>query len=152
MAESTATTYLAYAPVTTGNTLPASFTKACDIIDYPDLSSPAERLEVTTLTNEQRVYIKGLPDQAEQTFTANFDREQYEVLKAFGDEVKHWAILFGDSKALFHFKGQSSVAVAGAGVGEVRTMTITLYPNTEPELATGDYEYNSADGTIAKAS
>lgn len=146
MAESTATTYLGYtevpepgAPFPSIDELsPTIFTKACDIIDYPDLSSPAERIETTTLSNEQRVYIKGLPDQADQVFTANFDAEQYLMLKNIGDKQKYWAILFGDSGALFYFKGQSSVAVAGAGVGEVRTMTITLYPNEEPVLDTVD--------------
>lgn len=150
MAESTATTYLGYAtPVTTG--MPASFKKACDIIDYPDLASPADRIEVTTLSNEARVYIKGLPDQADQVFTANFDRAQYNALKNLGDVVHHWAILFSDSKSLFHFVGQSSIAVAGAGVGDVRTMSITLYPNTEPELDDGNWVYDKSKDAIVEA-
>lgn len=151
MAESTATTYLGYADVS-GSGLPTTFTKACDIIDYPDLSSPAERIEVTTLSNETRVYIKGLPDQADQVFTANFDRVQYQALKDLGDDEHYWAVLFGDSGALFYFKGQSSIAVAGAGVGDVRTMSLTLYPNTEPTLDTSTWEYNSTNSSIVKKS
>lgn len=161
MAESTATTYLGYADVPSGAGMPQKFTKACDIIDYPDLASPAERIETTTLSNETRVYIKGLPDQADQVFTANFDAEQYIALKAIGDAQKVWAILFGDSGALFYFKGQSSVAVAGAGVGEVRTMAITLYPNDEPALDTTtsgatttlkQWEYNATTKEITPKS
>lgn len=150
MAESTATTYLGYASATGG--VPTEFVKACDIIDYPDLSSPAERIEVTTLSNETRVYIKGLPDQADQVFTANFDRDQYKALKELGDLEHYWAVLFGDSGALFYFKGQSSIAVAGAGVGDVRTMSLTLYPNTEPTLDPLTWEYNSTDEVIKKKS
>ena len=151
MAESTATTYLVYADVPTGDTLPESFSKLCDIIDYPDLSSPAERIETTTLSNRSRTYIKGLADQAEQNFTANFDRDEYNTIKAFGDDQKIFAILFSESKSLIYFKGQSHVSIAGGGVGDVRSMSITLYPNEEPVMDSGNWEYKEDTKTVVKA-
>lgn len=139
MADSTSSTYLGYTTKATSTTGPLEFTIACDIIDYPDLTSPAERIEVTTLSDKARKYIKGIADQAEQTYTANYDREQYNIISDFGDDEKCWAILFlneeGDS-SVFWFNGQSHISVAGGGVGDVRKMNITLYANTDVKLHT----------------
>lgn len=149
MAESTATTYLGWAELPpTGNEVPERFVKVCDIIDYPDLTSPAERIEVTTLSDKTRRYIKGIADQAEQTYTANFDRTQYDTIKGFGDAEKYWCILFSESKSVFYFKGQSHISAAGGGVGDVRKMNITLYSNTEPTLYDGDGAYDETTTMI----
>lgn len=151
MAESTATTYLGYAKVT-GTTVPTSFEKVCDIIDYPDLTSPAERIEVTTLSDKTRRYIKGIADQAEQTYTANYDKTQYKTIKDFGDEENWWCILFSESGSVFYFKGQSHISAAGGGVGDVRKMNITLYSNTEPTLYTYSGTYDEDTKTISLSS
>jgi hypothetical protein len=136
MAESTAKTYLGYGSSET------SFTKACDIIDYPDLTSPAERIEVTTLSDIARTYIKGISGQAEQTFTANYEEADYEEIEKFGDTEQYWAVVFASDTSSddsasgtgFVFKAQSEISVAGAGVGDVKKMIITLYPLTKPKM------------------
>lgn len=149
MSESTSTTYLGYAEIpSSGSAVPTSFTKVCDITDYPDLSSPAERIETTTLSDKKRTYIKGLEDTTEQTYGANYDKAQYKAVKAFGDDQKYWGILFEDSASFFYFKGQSHISVAGAGLNEVRKMNITLYPNTEIELYEGTGAYDETTGNI----
>lgn len=152
MAESTIGTYLGYEELesnqTSATTLPTSFKLACDITDYPDLDSPAERIETTTLSDKGRTYTKGLKDTAELTFTANFDRTKYEDLERIADTVRYWAVLFEESKSLFYFKGKASVAISGAGVGDVRTMSVTIYPEQAPDLAKAGYYYNSVSKTI----
>lgn len=154
MAESTIGTYLGYEKLeggaTSATTVPNSFVLACDITDYPDLDSPAERIETTTLSDKGRTYTKGLKDTAELTFTANFDRAKYDDLEEIADTVRYWAVLFEESKALFYFKGKASVAVLGAGVGDVRTMSVTIYPEQAPILApkTTPYYYNASNATI----
>lgn len=152
MAESTIGTYLGYEQLgenqASATTLPDSFLLACDITDYPDLDSPAERIETTTLSDKGRTYTKGLKDTAELTFTANFDKDKYTELEGISDTVRYWAVLFEESKSLFYFKGKASVAILGAGVGDVRTMSVTIYPEQAPELSPTDYYYNSANKTI----
>lgn len=132
MAESTAGTYLCVKD--TGPT--GSFVKACDIIDYPDLTSPAERIETTTLSDTVRTYIKGISGQAEQTYTANYDKGMYTKIEGYGDAEKEWCVYFddGDNSSAFVFTAQSHISVAGGGVGDVRKMNITLYPTTKPKL------------------
>lgn len=151
MAESTIGTYLGYDDSSTASsatTVPNSFALACDIIDYPDLDSPAERIETTTLSDKGRTYTKGLKDTAELTFTANFDRDKYDALELIADTVRYWAVLFEESKSLFYFKGKCSVAVLGAGVGDVRTMSVTIYPEQAPDLAITAYYYNASNAKI----
>ena len=151
MAESTIGTYLGYDSSTNASsatTVPTTFALACDITDYPDLDSPAERIETTTLSDKGRTYTKGLKDTAELTFTANFKREQYEGLERIADTVRYWAVLFEESKSLFYFKGKASVAILGAGVGDVRTMSVTIYPEQAPDLAEPAYYYNASNATI----
>lgn len=134
MAESTAGTYLGYSSSETG-----TYTKACDIIDYPDLTSPAERIETTTLSDTARTYIKGISGQAEQTFTANYDKDKYEEIEALSDETNYWCVYFADgtNSSAFVFQAQSHISVAGGGVNDVRKMTITLYPLSKPTLTSG---------------
>ena len=135
MAESTAKTYLGYSTSEEG-----PFTKACDIIDYPDLTSPAERIETTTLSDTARTYIKGISGQAEQTFTANYEEADYEEIETFGDAEKYWAVVFANSDTEsmtgtgFVFRAQSHISVAGAGVGDVKRMVVTLYPLSKPAM------------------
>lgn len=151
MAESTIGTYLGYdssPSASSATTAPTEFALACDITDYPDLDSPAERIETTTLSDKGRTYTKGLKDTAELTFTANFDKDKYTSLERIADTVRYWAVLFEESKSLFYFKGKASVAILGAGVGDVRTMSVTIYPEQAPDLAETDYYYNSANKTI----
>lgn len=151
MAESTIGTYLGYEHLepneTSATTVPTAFLLACDITDYPDLDSPAERIETTTLSDKGRTYTKGLKDTAELTFTANFDRDKYSTLEGLADKVRYWAVLFEESKSLFYFKGKASVAILGAGVGDVRTMSVTVYPEQAPNLSTDNYKYVAPIGT-----
>lgn len=151
MAESTIGTYLGYDSSTNASsatTVPTTFALACDITDYPDLDSPAERIETTTLSDKGRTYTKGLKDTAELTFTANFDKAKYTTLEGIADTVRYWAVLFEESKSLFYFKGKASVAVLGAGVGDVRTMSVTIYPEQAPALEDTEYYYNASNATI----
>ena len=155
MAESTIGTYLGYADVpASGTAIPTSYTVACDITDYPDQDSPAERIETTTLSDKGRTYTKGLKDTAEQVYTANYDRAKYQALEAIADQVKYWAVLFEESKSLFYTKGKASVAILGGGVGDVRQMSITIYPEQAPILASDNYIYvaptGAASATIKK--
>lgn len=136
MATSTIKTYLMYKPST-------SYTKLCDIKDYPDLIGAPEALETTTLSNTARTFIEGLQANEQLSFTANYDPSDFDTLAGLKGEEQDLAVDFGEivspatlpSEGRFTFKGFVSVSIVGKGVNEVREMTITVTPTTEIEKA-----------------
>ena len=131
MAETTIGTYLGYR--TSGQT-GSTYTKACDIIDYPDLVDPAERIETTTLSDPARTYKKGLGNTSEKVFTANYDKGNYKTLQSLDGEYE-WCVLFEESGSVITFSGESQVSIAGGGVGEARKMNLAIFPSTVPTLS-----------------
>lgn len=132
MATSTIKTYLMYKPSST-------YTKLCDIKDYPDLIGAPEALETTTLSDTARTYIEGLQANEQLTFTANYVADTFDTLAGLKGTQQDLAIDFGDivspatlpAEGRFVFKGYVSVSILGKGVNEVREMQIIITPTTE---------------------
>ena len=119
-----------------------TYTKLVDIKEFPDLGQDPELLDTTTLTDRQRTGVAGIIGSEALTFTANYDPAQYKTLYTLMGTDKlaasYYAVWFGGtddgvnepsptgSLGKFSFKGQLSVRAAGAGVDEVRDMSITL--------------------------
>jgi len=120
-----------------------TYSKLCDIKDYPDLIGAPEALETTTLSNRQRTYIEGLKANEQLTFTANYTESDFSTLNGYAGVEKDLAIYFGASAlntpdghdGKFTFKGYVSVSIIGHGVNEVREMQITITPTTEITFA-----------------
>lgn len=111
---------------------PAAFVKLVDITEFPDLGGDPERIDVTTLSDTSRVYIEGVQDTADLTFTANYTKTDYNAIKALTTE-QDFAVYFGDTTGTdgaFTFKGTIKARVNGGGVNEAVTMTITITPST----------------------
>lgn len=109
-----------------------TYTKLCDIKDYPDLIGAPEPLETTTLSDSARTYIQGLKNNEQLTFTANYTENDFNTLNTLSGE-QFLAIDFGTDGAdgRFTFKGYVSVSIVGHGVNEVREMSIVITPTTE---------------------
>lgn len=118
------------------------YTKLIDIKDFPDLGGEPEMLETTTLSDKMQTYIKGIQSLDALSFTANYDKTDYEKIDALGDSTEHFAVWFGGtgegdtltptgSEGKFSFDGQISVYVNGGEVNEVVEMTISIAPSTE---------------------
>ena len=133
MSETTIGTYIGYRQKSSGSS-PSTYTLACDIIDYPDLVDPAERIEVTTLSDTARTYKKGLGNTSEKVFTANYDKAKYKTLQDLEGEYE-WCVLFKESGSAIIFSGESQVSIAGGGVGEARKMNLAIFPSTVPTLS-----------------
>lgn len=128
MAISTAGTYLMYkasgAP---------SYTKLCDILDYPDLGATPSKLDTTDLSAKKtKTSILGLQDTPDLTFTANYDKTVYTTISALTDTCE-FELQFGTDGAdgKYDWTGTVQVYVTGGGVDEVRKMTIVVSAETE---------------------
>lgn len=140
MAISSYMTYLMHGTTTTGTT---TWSKLVDIKDFPALGGEPERIDVTTLSDPQYMYIPGIQTMEAMTFTANYDAETLSSLKELEGKVEDYAVWFGGEKntstgavepkgnrGKFTFKGELSVYADGAGSNEAVNMKITIMPTT----------------------
>lgn len=118
-----------------------TWSKLVDIKEFPDLGGEPEMLETTTLSDNMQTYIAGIQSLDGLTFTANYDKEDFQTLKALEGKENDYAVWFGGtgdagsltpdgSNGKFSFKGQISVFPVGGGVNEVVDMSITIAPST----------------------
>lgn len=137
MAISTYKVFLMKKADSSGNT----WGKLVDIKEFPDLGGEPEMLETTTLSDNMQTYIAGIQSLDGLTFTANYDKEDFQTLKALEGKENDYAVWFGGtgdagslapdgSNGKFSFKGQLSVFPVGGGVNEVVDMSITIAPST----------------------
>ena len=127
MAVSTAITILKYSATQAG-----VYNKLVDIISYPDLGSTPSKLDTTNLSaTKYKTSILGLQEIPDLTFEANYDETAYNTIN--GITTSQWFHLeMGTAGAdgIFEWKGQVQCYVNGAGVDEVRKMTIVLSAET----------------------
>lgn len=118
-----------------------TYTKLCDITEFPDLGGAPELLDATTLSDKMRVYIEGIQDMEGLTFSANWDKDVYETLVALAGQDTPYAVWFGGtesngvvtptgSEGKFSFNGTLTAWATGAGVNEVRGMQIQIANST----------------------
>lgn len=134
MAKSTAITTPSYStlPVTT-------YAKLVNIVNYPDLGSSPSKLDTTDLTAAKvKTSILGLQETPDLTFECNYDEAKYAAIVALAGQDLGFELGFGvgnvDGK--FTWQGQVAVFANGAGVDEVRKMTVTCSASTEIVFAT----------------
>jgi len=126
MAVSTQVTTLNY-KVLVGDT----FAKLCDITSYPDLGATPSKLDTTDLSQTTyKTSILGLQELPDLTFEANYDESAYNTIQALTASNYYFQLLFGAGDGKFEWQGQIRVFANGAGVDEVRKMTITLSAST----------------------
>lgn len=129
MAVNTANTILNYKTTELGTYAPL-----VDIVNYPDMGASPSKLDSTTLTEETfKTSILGLQEIPDLTFECNYDEDDYDTIVALEGTPLWFQLAFGTAGAdgTFEWQGQISVYVNGAGVDEVRKMTITCSAETE---------------------
>lgn len=129
MPENTSKTYLFTADAATG----LIFTKLVDITSYPDVFTPPAKLQVTTLSNTQHVYIPDIADVPDMTFGALYSDADYDTVAALAGAQTKCQLQFGDAgvNGKFDWTGDIFVTPKGGAVGAPREMEITCYPSTE---------------------
>lgn len=126
MALNTATTTLSYSalPVTT-------YAKLVDINNYPDLGSSPSKLDTTDLSQSKyKTSMLGLQEIPDLTFECNYDEAKYAELIALENQTLGFQLKFGTADGVFTWQGQVAVFANGAGVDEVRKMTVTCSAST----------------------
>lgn len=126
MAVSTAGTILKYNNGT-------SDVKLVDILSYPDLGATPNKLDTTTLSALKfKTSILGLQDIPDLTFECLYDKAALTLINGLTG-TKSLTLEFGQSGAdlIAKWTGQISAYPNGAGVDEVRKMTVTCSAETE---------------------
>lgn len=137
MARTSFKTYLMKKGTGSGN----AYAKLVDIKEFPDLGKAPDTIDVTTLSDPQKVYLPDILDPGQLEFNANYDPGEYSTLKALEGTELDLAIWFGatesngvytpdGSAGKFEFKGYITVWVKGAGVSAAVDMGIAITPTT----------------------
>jgi hypothetical protein len=118
-----------------------AFEKLIDIKNFPDLGGAPEMLETTTLSDAMQTYIPGIQSLDGLEFTANYEKEDFDTLKAMEGQEFDFSVWFGGTvssgtvtptgeNGKFDFKGQLSVFPVGGDVNAVVEMTISIAPSS----------------------
>lgn len=128
-----------------------SWEKLIDIKDIPDgIIAQKEEVEYTTLSHGRRVYIPGIEEGSSDglPFTCNYDLDDFKKVKALEEQDLHFAVWFGGvepttvgglptpdgSLGKFGGTGKVSIFLNGAGVNDVREMTVSVSPTSNWNL------------------
>ena len=138
-------TYKVFLMKKSGNT----YSKLVDIKEFPDLGGDPDVLETTTLSHAMQTFILGIQSNDGLSFTANYDKTDYNTLKGLEGTEQDFAVWFGGtdnastgvatptgSNGKFSFKGEISTHVSGGGVNEVVDMAIMIAPTSPIAFAT----------------
>lgn len=107
-----------------------TWTKLVDITNYPDLGSAPSKLDTTDLSATKfKTSILGLQEVPDLTFEANYDKTAFTAISAM-TTTRYFKLAFGSADGSFTWQGQVAIYANGAGVDEVRKMTIVLSAST----------------------
>ena len=109
-----------------------SYEKLVDVKEIPDLGSAPNTLDATTLSDSQKVYVNDIFDPGSLEFTANYDADDFDRLKAIEGERLSFAVWMGAevTEGKFEFEGELAVWAKGASVSAIRDMGIAIAPAT----------------------
>jgi len=111
-----------------------TFTKLCDINNYPDMGSSPSKLDNTTLSNDKyKTSQNGLIDLGDFVFEANYDAT---VLNAItGLTGSKFILLEFGTDGKYDWQGEITAYANGGGVDEIRKMSISLSQLTAPAFS-----------------
>lgn len=120
---------------------PVTWGKLADVKDTPDLGGAPEMLETTTLSDNAHTYIPGIQANEAKSFTLNYDKDLFDFLYSLRGKLCGYAVWLGGTEAngiatpdgsegKYAWGGYLDVYPNGAGVNEVRNMTVTIAPAT----------------------
>lgn len=104
--------------------------------ECPELGGTAENVEVTTLADGNKKYIKGIKDFGELAFKFLYDnsgaQSNYRIVRGLEEagNVVDWKVTFPDNTA-FAFSGEVTTAIDSAAVNAALTFTATITLNSD---------------------
>lgn len=112
----------------------STYTKLCDVKDFPDMIGDPNLLETTTLSDSQQTYIKGIKQNQLLQFTINWDETVCQTIVGLESAEQDFELDFSDGTT-FTWKGEVALGVPGKGVDEVNEAIINIIPTTAITLA-----------------
>lgn len=111
------------------------YTTIGEVTSIPDIGAEPERVDVTTLADATRKYIKGLQDQDNLTFAAVYRKTIFNTLKAAEktDTVYDWKISYPDGTS-FTFTGSFAVIFSGAEINGALAFSIVVVVSKGPDF------------------
>ena len=114
----------------------STYTEIANLQECPELGGTAENVEVTTLADGNKKYIKGIKDFGELAFKFLYDNSgaesNYRVVRGLeeaGNAVE-WKVTFPDNTT-FAFSGEVTTAIDSAAVNAALTFTATITLNSD---------------------
>ena len=103
-----------------------NWTQIYDLQEVPELGGSAENVEITTLQNAAKRYIKGIKDYGELSFVFLYDNSSatsnYRVLRGHEDTNTHLGVKVElPDETSFIFEGQVSTVLNSIGVNAALT-------------------------------
>ena len=125
---STYGTYLMYKTSSGG-----TYAKVIDITNFPDMIGTPEEIDITTLSDGQRVKIPGIADRESMVFNANYTKANFKAVRDLENNQYWYALYFGSTGAegILEWTGDVRAGLSGGGVNEAVGMTVTCTPSTE---------------------
>lgn len=116
-------------------TAEGTYTTIGSVTSIPDIGSEPERVDVTTLADANRKYIKGLQDQDNLTFASVYRKSIFNTLKAAEktDTVYDWKISYPDGTS-FTFTGSFSLIFSGAEINGALAFSIVVVVSKGPDF------------------
>jgi hypothetical protein len=113
----------------------AEFIALTNLQEIPEIGNGArEKIEVTTLADDNKQYIAGLGDSGQElAFKFLHEKEQFTALAAI-NETADWEVALPDGiKA--EFKGTPSIKMDGASANAALTYTLTVMVESDITFA-----------------
>ena len=104
--------------------------------EVPSLGGTPDKVEVTTLSDGSRRYIKGIKDYGDLTFKFLYQNDtttsNFRVLRGLEESGKivEWKVNFPDGTG-FEFSGECTVAPSDGAVNAVITFNLTISLNSD---------------------
>ena len=104
--------------------------------EVPSLGGTPDKVEVTTLADASRRYIKGIKDYGDLTFKFLYQNDtatsNFRILRGLEESGKivEWKVEFPDGTA-FAFSGECSVASSDGSVGGYIAFTLNISLNSD---------------------
>ena len=113
----------------------AEFIALTNLQEIPEIGNGArEKVEVTTLADDNKMYIAGLGDSGQDlAFKFLYEKEQFETLMAL-DGSKSWKVSMPDGISAT-FDGTASVKFDSAAPNAALTYTLTVLVESEIAFA-----------------